>query len=393
MVGFGSRSRRAPATSAAPYPHIRFHPQLRRWRLSAATGARHGGPVTSNAVLTLLDDSELREAVERVAAAVGLRVLASPPVLTRKTWSAVSAVILDEPAARRCEGMPRRAGLILVCVGEPQESTWQAAVALGAQHICALPAQEDLLTRNLADAAEQARGDVGEGRVIAVVGGRGGAGASVFAAALAQTSACSLLVDLDPWSGGIDLLLDSESAPGLRWPDLSLQGGRLNWPAVRDALPNHRGVSVLSGTRSCHEMDAGPVESVLDAGRRGGVMVICDLPRRMTAAASAALECADLAVAITTCDVRAVASTAAMAAVLRTVNPNIGLVVRGPSPSGLRAREVADVTRLPLLAAMRPEPMLSERLERGGFRLGRRSVLAAAARDVLAVLHRGVLAA
>ena len=366
MVGFGSRSRRAPATSAAPYPHIRFHPQLRRWRLSAATGARHGGPVTSNAVLTLLDDSELREAVERVAAAVGLRVLASPPVLTRKTWSAVSAVILDEPAARRCEGMPRRAGLILVCVGEPQESSWQAAIALGAQHICALPAQEDLLTRNLADAAEQARGDVGEGRVIAVVGGRGGAGASVFAAALAQTSACSLLVDLDPWSGGIDLLLDSESAPGLRWPDLSLQGGRLNWPPVRDALPNHRGVSVLSGTRSCHEMDAGPVESVLDAGRRGGVMVICDLPRR---------------------------ATAAMAAVLRTVNPNIGLVVRGPSPGGLRAREVADVTRLPLLAAMRPEPMLSERLERGGLRLGRRSVLAAAARDVLAVLHRGVLAA
>ena len=352
--------------------------------------------MTSNTVLTMLDDDddgELREAVERVAAAVGLRVVVSPAVLTRKTWSTVSAVVLDEPAARRCEGMPRRAGLILVCGGEPRESTWQAAMAVGAQHMCALPAEEDLLTRNLADAAEQARGGAGDGRVIAVVGGRGGAGASVFAAALARTAASSLLVDLDPWSGGIDLLLDSESAPGLRWPDLSLQGGRLSWPAVRDALPNHRGVSVLSGTRSCHEMDAGPVESILDAGRRGGVMVICDLPRRMTAAASAALECADLVLAITTCDVRGVASAAAMAPVLRAVNPNVGLVVRGPSPGGLRARDVADVTQLPLLAAMRPEPMLSERLERGGLRLGRRSALGAAARDVLAVLQRGVLAA
>jgi secretion/DNA translocation related CpaE-like protein len=376
------------------HPHIRLHPQRGRLCLSVREGRRHGGRVTSNTVLSMLDDDgELREAVERVAAAVGLRVLVAPAALTRKTWSTVSAVVLDEPSARRCEGMPRRTGLILVCGGQPRESTWQAAIAVGAQHICALPAQEDVLTRNLADAAEQSRGGAGDGRVIAVVGGRGGAGASVFAAALARTAACSLLLDLDPWSGGIDLLLDSASEPGLRWPDLSLQGGRLSWPAVRDALPNHRGISVLSGTRSCHEMDAGPVESILDAGRRGGVMVICDLPRRTTAAATAALECADLVVAITTCDVRAVASAAAMVPVLRAHNPNVWLVVRGPSPGGLRAREVADVTQLPLLAAMRPEPMLAERLERGGLRLGRRSALGAAARDVLAVLHRGALAA
>ena len=266
-------------------------------------------------------------------------------------------------------------------------------MSVGAQHLRALPGQEELLTRNLAEAVEEARGGAGDGRVIAVVGGRGGAGASVFAAALAQAATTSLLVDLDPWSGGIDLLLDGEAAPGLRWPDLSLQGGRLSWPAVRDALPNHRGVSVLSGTRSCHEMDAGPVEAILDAGRRGGVMAICDMPRRATAAATAAFECSDLVVAITTCDVRGIAAVSAMAPVLRTINPNVGLVVRGPSPGGLRAREVAQVTDLPLLAAMRPEPMLAERLERGGLRLGRRSPLAAAARDVLGVLHRGVLAA
>ncbi|HTY28549.1 MAG TPA: septum site-determining protein Ssd, partial [Mycobacterium sp.] len=272
-------------------------------------------------------------------------------------------------------------------------SAWQTAIAVGAQHVCALPGQEDLLTRNLADAAEEAAGGAGDGRVIAVMGGRGGAGASVFAAALAQIATSSLLVDLDPWSGGIDLLLAGEAAPGLRWPDLSLQGGRLSWPAVRDALPSHRGVSVLSGTRACHEMDAGPVEAILDAGRRGGVMVICDLPRRSTSAATAAAECADLVVTITTCDVRGIAAASALAPVLRTINPNVGLVVRGPSPGGLRAREVADVTGLPLLAAMRPEPMLAERLDRGGLRCGRRSPLAAAARRVLGVLQCGVVAA
>ena len=42
-------------------------------------------------------------------------------------------------------------------------------------------------------------------------------------------------------------------------------------------------------------------------------------------------------------------------------------------PGGLRAAEVADVAEVPLLAAMRPEPMLAERLEQGGLRLRRRS--------------------
>ena len=92
--------------------------------------------------------------------------------------------------------------------------------------------------------------------------------------------------------------------PGLRWPDLSLQGGRLAWSAVRDALPNLRGVSVLSGARHSHEPGAGPVEAVLDAGRRGGAAVICDVPRRMTDPEIAAFGCADLVVAVTTCDVR-----------------------------------------------------------------------------------------
>jgi secretion/DNA translocation related CpaE-like protein len=225
--------------------------------------------------------------------------------------------------------------------------------------------------------------------VIAVTGGRGGAGASTFATALAYVASASLLIDLDPWGGGIDLLVGSESVPGLRWPDLSLRGGRLAWAAVRDALPSHRGISVLSGARHGHEIDAGAVEAVVDAGRRGGMLVICDLPRAMTSAVSCSLEGADLVAVITTCDVRGIAAASASAPVLRTMNPNVGLVVRGPAPGGLRAAEAAEVADLPLLTAMRPEPMLAERLERGGLRLRRRSPLGKAARAVLNVMPAG----
>jgi hypothetical protein len=77
-----------------------------------------------------------------------------------------------------------------------------------------------------------------------------------------------------------------------------------------------------------------------------------------------------------------------MAPALLGINPNVGVVVRGPAPGGLRPAEVARASGLPLLAAMRPEPRLAERLEREGLRLRRRSSLVAAARQVLSVLDR-----
>jgi secretion/DNA translocation related CpaE-like protein len=341
--------------------------------------------------LAVLTDAELRDELDRVAAAVGVRVVhAGDSAVSRKTWSAATAVVLDAAAADRFGRavLPRRAHVSVLTGAEPATGTWAAAIAVGAQHVLRLPEQERELIRELAETAESARDDGAHGEVVAVIGGCGGAGASLLAVALAQAAPGALLVDLDPWSGGIDLLVGGETTPGVRWPDLALQSGRLNWSAVRDALPRHRGISLLSGTRRGYELDAGPVDAVVDAGRRGGVTVVCDLPRRLTDATQAALYAADLVVVVTPCGVRACAATAAMTPVLATTNPNVGLVVRGPSPGGLRAAEVAEIAGLPLLASMKAEPQLAEQLEHGGLRLGRRSALAAAARRVLAVLPR-----
>jgi len=114
--------------------------------------------------------------------------------------------------------------------------------------------------------------------------------------------------------------------------------------------------------------------------------VVGDLRRRLTDATQTALDTADLVVVVSPCDVRACAATATIAPVLATINPNLGLVVRGPSPGGLRAAEVADIAGLPLLASMRAQPRLAEQLEHDGLRLRSRSAIAAAARRVLAVL-------
>jgi secretion/DNA translocation related CpaE-like protein len=340
-------------------------------------------------ILAALAEPALRDEVDRVAAAVGVRVVhGSRSAISRKTWLAAAAVVLDEAAAEECARarLPRRAHVIVATGSEPASATWAAAIEVGARLVLTLPAQEQDLVRELADAGESVRDGGALGAVVAVIGGRGGAGASLFAAALARVATDPLLVDLDPWGGGIDLLVGGETAPGVRWPDLALQGGRVNWPAVREALPRHRGICMLSGTRRGYELDALAVDAVVDAGRRGGATVVCDLPRRLTDAAQTALDTADLVVVVSPCDVRGCAATATIAAILTGINPNVGLVVRGPSPGGLRASEVAEIAGLPLLASMKPHPRLAEQLEHGGLRFGRRCALAVAARRVLAVL-------
>ena len=345
---------------------------------------------STTGVLALIGNADVRDDVDRVIAAAGVQVVHADEPSGRKAWVGAIAVLLDRAAAHRCaqRTLPRRGRVILVTQTQPGPADFQAAIAVGAQHVLTLPDQGSELMAELSEAVEAASPDGPRGAVVAVIAGRGGAGASVFAAALAQTAAGALLIDVDPFSGGIDLLLGIEADAGLRWPDLTLQGGRLNYAALREALPRRGGVCVLSGGRGGADIEAAPLGAVVDAGSRGGATVVCDVPRRSTAAAETALESADLAIVVVPADVRSCAAAETVARWVSTVNPNAGVVVRGPAPGGLRSGDVAEIVGLPLLAAMRPQAGIAETLERGGLRLRHRSPLASAARRVMGVLQQ-----
>jgi secretion/DNA translocation related CpaE-like protein len=377
-------------------PQIRIHPQMppRPWQ-RVVLRPQAEVMTAGNGILALVGDPALRDDVDRVAAAVGLAVVHASDPSGRNVWTGAVAVLLDVAAARRCAHrvLPRRGRVVLVVRSEPTATDFQAAIAVGAQKVIVLPNQDGELMAELSDAADASRDEDRRGAIVGVIAGRGGAGASVFATALAQTAADALLVDADPWGGGIDLVLGCEGETGLRWPDLTLQGGRLSYTALRDALPQRHGVSVLSGGRTGSDIDAVPLGAVIDAGSRGGTTVICDLPRRSTDAVETVLDAADLVVVVAPADVRSCAAAAAIAPWVSAGNPNAGVVVRGPSPGGLRSVDVAEIVGLPLLARMRSQPGVADDLERGGLRLRRRSPLAAAARRVLAVLHRHQAAA
>lgn len=348
----------------------------------------------TDGILSLVDDEVLIADIDRVVAAAGLRIVRTSDPSNRRVWMSAAAVLVDSAAARRCaaRGLPRRARVLLISTIPPAPADWEAAVAIGAQQIVTLPTDDRELMAVLADASETGSEADARGPVVAVIAGRGGGGASVLATAVAQAATESLLVDGDPWGGGLDLVLGSETQPGLRWPDLSLAAGRVSYSALRDALPKRHGVTVLSGSRvlsgdgSSNDIDVAPLGAVIDAGSRGGVTVVCDVARRPSAASEIAVASADLVVLVTTADVRSCAAASATAQWVTAANPNTGVVVRGPAPGGLRPVDVARIVGLPVLAAMRPQPGIEAALERGGLQVRPRSPLGRAAREVLSVL-------
>lgn len=341
-------------------------------------------------VLAVVSDEATRSVVDRIAAAAGVRVVHVAEPSTAKVWASASAVVVDVDGARRCleRGLPRRARLFVITWSTPSAADWPVVIAVGAQRILELPAEEGEFVAALSDAADTHRDEIRRGGVVAVIGARGGAGATVFAAALAQCAGDALLIDADAWGGGIDLVMGTEGEQGLRWPDLALAGGRVAWDALRAALPARHGAAVLSTGRGGGEVDPTALAAVVSAGSRGGVTVVCDLPRRPSRVVETAFSTADLVVLVTPADVRSCASAPTVADWISAANANVGLVVRGPAPGGLTAAEVARAVGHPLLASMRAQPGLLGTLEHSGLRVRRRSPLAVAARRVLSVLHR-----
>ncbi|WP_072690159.1 septum site-determining protein Ssd [Rhodococcus marinonascens] len=340
-------------------------------------------------VLVLVEDPALLHSIRRVAAAADRGLNEADVTDARQVWGTAPIVILDSPTAAACRNLfPRRRRVVLLCDGTPAIDEWRIATAVGAEHVLGVPDDEAALVAVLGEQPERLEGD---GTVLAIVGGCGGAGASTLAAAIALTAATrsqsTLLLDADAWGSGLDVLLGIEDVPGLRWSGLSIEGGRISSDALSDALPplGERLRVLACGGRS--HGGAGPtaaaVRAVIDAGRHAGDLVVCDASRFPNQVTETVLEVADLVLLVVPATVRACIAAGKVSKWIAERNPNQGLVVRGPAPGGLRGPDVAEVLDLPLIASMRAERGLTGMLEHGGLRPGRRSSLSVAAGAVL----------
>ncbi|PTR21592.1 secretion/DNA translocation related CpaE-like protein [Rhodococcus sp. OK519] len=349
----------------------------------------------SRGVLVATRERAVTDSLRSVAAATDQSFVESAEPIGRSAWVSADLVVLDASAARECAArLPRRDRVVVVCAGVPTIADWQAGAEVGADRVLGIPDDEDVL---VAVFAERGTRQQAGGAVIAVVAGAGGAGASTMAAAVALEAARVrkaerapgvLLIDADPLGSGLDLLLGVESAPGLRWSGLSVEGGRVFADALHAALPSRAGVSVLACGRgsSAGGPTSAAAAAVSEAGRRAGSLVVCDVARHPCEVGDSLVDLADLVVVVVPATVRGGVASERVLSWIGRRNPHRGIVVRGPAPGGLRGGDLAETLSVPVIAAMRPAPRLDASLEHGGLDLGRRSPLAAAARAVLDVL-------
>lgn len=306
--------------------------------------------------LALLDD------LLRLCAAAGVEPEVHHTVPDhRASWADAPLVLVGDDAAARCRGAARRQGVLLVGRDQDDPDVWRRAVEIGADCVLRLPDAESWLVDRIADAAE------GVGRqalTVGVIGGRGGAGASTLACALAlaaaRTGRRTLLVDADPLGGGLDVLLGGEGAEGRRWPDFAASKGRVAGGALEESLPSVRGLRLLSWDRGDAVLvPPEAMRSVLAAARRRGGVVVVDLPRRVDGAVTEALAQIDLGLLVVPGELRAVAAAHRVASLAGLVLSDLRAVVRGPYAAGLDGQWVADALRLPLAGELPEDPGLS----------------------------------
>ncbi|MDI6100597.1 CpaE-like family protein [Actinoplanes sp. NEAU-A12] len=316
-------------------------------------------------------DPGLLDDLLRLAAAGGAEADVSPdPAGARARWSGAPLVLVGADQATAClrARLPRRDRLVLVGHAGAVDAAFNVAELLGAGNVAVLPEAEPWVIDQFVT-GEQA-GPPAACRTLAVIGGRGGAGASILAAGLATTAVRAgyrtLLIDADPLGGGLDLVLGWEQVGGLRWPALAGADGRVDPPALLGALPHRGDLVLLSFDRD--ELPGVPIEAMaatLDAARRGRDVIVADLPRQLDDAAVLALQAADRTLLVVPAELRATASAARTAATVAAHCDDVAVVVRGPAPGRLKAREVARALGLPLAGTLRPEPAVCQAIERG----------------------------
>ena len=387
-------------------------PVVRPARTEQAQGMSHTEDPAARPLVVTADQALLDDLL-RLAAAAGI----APEVIAdagaaRRAWSTAGIVVVgdDLTAALASVRPPRRDGVVVVQAAHRDDpaggptgtaappgsrtgaalapagsSVWAHAIAIGAEAVWSLPEHE-------ADLVERFGACLDSGRpatTVAVVGGSGGCGASIFAAGLAVSASDrghpTLLIDADPLGGGLDIRFGLDEPDGMRWPDLADARGRLAAPALRAALPRVRDVSLLTWSRPEPTVVAPEaMRSVLDAGQRSHDLVVVDVPRRTDPASEEALSRADHTLLLVRGDLAGISAASRVTHLIGPIAQRISVVSLQTGAGSTPGELVAESLALPYATTMRPDRRIAAASDEEFVSLRRRrGPLVASCRTVL----------
>lgn len=332
----------------------------------SAYGENVGMTATDVPPLVVTADEDLIATLLPLTAAADVTpVVARDPVAALTGWArAPVALVGPDLAGDLARIAPdTRPNAYLVTQHRAPDELFRTALQLGVEQVVELPGSAGWLVERLADLTEQ---QSTRGRVIGVIGGSGGAGATTLACALGQWAARygdTVVVDCDPQGPGLDRVLGMERTEGFRWDALCRTTGRLSARALREALPRRDRLGVLSWyvDGRAQTLQAFAVREALSAARRGHRTVLVDLPRTPDRLIDEVASRCDRLLVVTMASVVGVAAAARVRARFAD-HPEVDVVVRGEE---LTASDVARVVQAPVVARMRDQRGVHEAIDLG----------------------------
>lgn len=297
------------------------------------------------------------------ASQLTVEVTASPDeaaqIWLRSVVVVVGLDLLADVAAQRPPQRPQ-----VVVLGDPQVAHWRLSFDIGAEDVVTAPGPPGWLAERVRRAGEQ----LPAGRVVGVVGCRGGAGASVLATALAVAAVrrrvTPYLLDLDPLGCGLGVVLGADESHGLTWDQVSAGVGRIPALSLQTTVAVVDGVGLLGWDDSgATTVAPGVAGAVVDTARVCTPITVIDLGRAVTESQHEALARCDRVLMVVPADVRSVRAARRMTG--RQGLSMCEVVVRGPNPGGLVAEDIGAALGLPVIAAVGADKGLDRRLERG----------------------------
>lgn len=330
------------------------------------------------AVLCVSADPLLGDDIQRLAAAAGVAACIVPDGLTAVTWwSTADLVVVDASQLRQMSALslPRRPGVVALTRTAETPQMWRDALAAGVQTVVTLPEGEQWLLSAVSRAGQR---ESVRAPVAVIAGARGGAGASVLAAALARTAVREELhcyaLDLDPGGCGLQATMGADRLQGIGWHDLGSAIGRIPTEVLRRQLPVLDGVRLLTWNQPGTPLPLpGVTAAIVDAASRDADLVVVDLARWLllggahdATLAPELLARADVLLLVCPADVRsATAAQRLLSSPLLAGISQVGLVVRGPSPGALTGDDIAEALGVRLIASMEAEAGLDRAMEDG----------------------------
>ena len=335
-------------------------------------------PGHGSALVATADPVLLESALRWCAAAGATPDVAHDVAGLRRSWRSASAVLVGQDLATA--DLPRRDRVVLV--SHEREAAWAPAVRVGASGVAVVD-QEDAAVAEVLQVLDGRR----EGCLVSVVPAVGGAGASTLACFLALEASGrgldALLLDADPSSGGLDVVLGAEHEDGARWPDLLQVDGSLGAATLPRVLPRAQGVAVLAPGAGGGLPES--VGGVLDAAVRGFDVVVADVARgAREQAVDDTLARSVLTVLVVPERVHAVAAGRRAVKELQERCAAV-VAVSVPARGGTGATAVGELLGVPAVARVRHERRVGLSVE-GGRGPGRSRRWRGAAADVLDLL-------